>query len=128
MSTPVDEYREKAARIRVLFALGTTSDFYADDGSTIPFVMEACKQAFNDLEQKFGVRVLGTLDDDETMVGPSANWPWTCYVLADAPDRDSVAAVCNQLRTTTVGDSGHRLWRYMRVEARLGRPLFFAEP
>src|SRR5438876_2157441 len=105
MSTPVDEYREKPARIRVLFALGTTPDFYSDDGSTIPLVMEACNEAVNALEQRFGVRVLGTLDDDETMVGPSDAWPWTCYVLADAPDRDAVAAVCNQLRTTTVGDA-----------------------
>src|SRR5437762_9380667 len=105
MATPVDEYREKPPRVRVLFALGTTSDFFSSDDSAIPGVMEACKQAFDDLEGKFGVRVLGTLDDDETMVGPSDGWPWTCYILADAPDRDAVAAVCNQLRTTKVGAS-----------------------
>lgn len=128
MSTPVDEYRQKPERIRVLFALGTTRDFYSDDGSAIPLVMEACKVAFDGLEERFGVQVLGTLDDDETMVGPSDGWPWTCYILADAPSRDAVAEVCNRLRTTEVGDSGQRLWRYLKIEARLGRPLFFAEP
>jgi hypothetical protein len=127
VATPVDEYREKPPRIRVLFAFGVTADFFSSDDSTIPAVMEACKEAFRDLEGKFGVRVLGTMDDDETMVGPSEGWPWTCYILADAPDRDAVAAVCNQLRTTNVGEPGHRLWRYLRVEARLGRPLFFGD-
>jgi hypothetical protein len=127
VSTPVDEYRPKPEQIRVLFALGTTSDFYSDDGSAIPLVMEACKEAFRDLESRFGVHVLGNLDDDETMLGPSDAWPWTCYILADAPSRDAVAAVVNQLRTTTVGESGHRLWRYLKIEARLGRPLFFGQ-
>jgi hypothetical protein len=47
-------------------------------------------------------------------------------VLADAPDRDAVAAVCNLLREVEVEDA--RLWKYLKVEARIGRPLFFAEP
>jgi hypothetical protein len=67
-------------------------------------------------------RVLGTLDDDETMVGTSPNgWPWTFYILADVPDRATVVAACNLFRTITVGE--HRLWKYMRVEARIGREL-----
>ena len=33
-----------------------------------------------------GVRVLGNLDDDQIMVGPSVAFPWTTYVLADVPD------------------------------------------
>jgi hypothetical protein len=36
-----------------------------------------------------------------------------------------VAAVCNLLRATEV--EGARLWKYLKVEARLGRPLFFGE-
>jgi hypothetical protein len=86
--------------------------------------MEACKAAFDDLERRFGVTVLGTLDDDETMVGARTSWPWTCYILAEAPDREAVAAICDQLRETKVDDQT-RLWRYLTVEARMGRPLFF---
>jgi hypothetical protein len=88
--------------------------------------MEALKREFADLEGRFGVRVLGTLDDDETMVGPSGTWPWTCYILAEVPDHAAVAAVCNVLREVEVGDA--RLWKYLKVEARVGRPLFFGEP
>jgi hypothetical protein len=57
------------------------------------------------------------------MVGPSTEFPWTAYILADAPDLESVTAVCNVVREATVGE--HRLWRYLRIEARVGRPLFF---
>ena len=122
----VAPYREKTTEgVRVLFACGVTQGFFELEPARLPEVMEANKEAFSDLEGRFGVRVLGTLDDDETMVGPSDTWPWTCYILADAPDRDAVAAVCNQLRVTNVGPD--RLWKFMKIEARIGRKLFFAE-
>jgi hypothetical protein len=66
-----------------------------------------------------GVEVLGTMDDDQTMVGTSPNgWPWTFYILADVADRQTAVEACNLFRTTPVGE--HRLWKYMRVEARIG--------
>jgi hypothetical protein len=36
-------------------------------------------------------------------------------------DRATVVAACNLFRTIEVGE--HRLWKYMRVEARIGREL-----
>jgi hypothetical protein len=122
----VAPYRESRTGIRVLFAFGLTEDFFNEERTRIPLVMEALKSGFADLEGRFGVRVLGTLDDDETMVGATATWPWTCYILAEAPDHGAVAGVCNLLREVEVG--GARLWKYLKVEARVGRPLFFAEP
>lgn len=121
----VAPYRQ-SERMRVLFAFGVTQDFFNEERARIPAIMEALRREFGDLEARFGVRVLGTLDDDETMVGATSSWPWTCYVLAEAPDRDAVTAVCNLLRETEVEDA--RLWKYLKVEARVGRPLFFAEP
>jgi hypothetical protein len=70
-----------------------------------------------------GVRVLGNIDDDQAMVGPSTSWPWTCYVLADVPDLQTVHAACNLFRTLVVGDGPHKLWKYARIEARTGREL-----
>jgi hypothetical protein len=122
----VAPYRESVSGLRALFAFGLTQAFFAEERSRIPAVMEALESSFADLEQRFGVRVLGTLDDDELMVGATDTWPWTCYILAEVPDRAAVAAVCNLLRATEVGDA--RLWKYLKVEARLGRPLFFGEP
>jgi hypothetical protein len=125
MSTAVSEYR-RDKRLRVLFALGITQEFFSLSQDAIRPVMEACKTAFDGLEERFGVTVLGTLDDDETLVGARDGWPWTCYILAEAPDREAVTKVCNQLRETRVDDAA-KLWKYLTIEARMGRPLFFAE-
>ena len=120
-----DDYREKDAEaLRVLFCFGVTQNFFEADPASVPAVATAITEAFADLGGRFGVRVLGTMDDDELMVGASVAWPWTAYVLADVPDFETVTKVTNLLRETEV--EGARLWKYLRVEARVGRPLFFA--
>jgi hypothetical protein len=121
----VAPYRQNKT-LRVLFAFGLTQDFFAEDRARIPAIMQTLQSGFADLDERFGVRVLGTLDDDETMIGEATTWPWTCYVLAEARDREAVAAVCGLLRELQA--DGVPLWKYLKVEARLGRPLFFAEP
>jgi hypothetical protein len=118
------DYRDKEAReLRVLFCFGVSQSFFDQSAEDVLEVVDAIKRGFEDLRQRFGVTVLGTIDDDELTVGPSSAWPWTAYILADAPDLDSVAGICNLLRETEV--RGDRLWKFMRVEARVGRPLFF---
>jgi hypothetical protein len=117
-------YREKPEQsLRVLFCFGVSQSFFDEDPADVPEIAAAIGKAFEDLSGRFGLRVLGTMDDDELMVGPSVVWPWTAYVLAEAPSLESVTAVCNILREATIGSA--RLWKYLRVEARVGRPLFF---
>jgi hypothetical protein len=67
-----------------------------------------------------GIKVLGTMDDDRLMVGKSDD-AWTFYIMADVADLDTVVAACNLFRTTMVGE--HRLWKYGKIEARVGRAL-----
>ena len=127
MSTPeTASYRNSVTGHRALFAFGLTQDFFSEERSRIPPIMDALLEAFAGLEERFGVKVLGTLDDDEMMIGATDTWPWTCYILAEVPDQSAVAAICNLIRQTEVGDA--RLWKYLKIEARIGRPLFFAEP
>ena len=117
-------YREhESGSLRVLFCLGVSQTFFEEDAENLPDLITAITDAFDDLQGRFGIKVLGTIDDDQIMVGPSPNWPWTAYILADAPSLDAVVAVCNIVRERPVG--GYRLWRYMRIEARVGRELFF---
>lgn len=110
--------------IRTLLCIAVLQNFF-----DLPFdqtgpVWTATKQFLAAVHKMPGVTVLGTIDDDETMVGTSpTGFPWTCYLLGDFPDREAVVAACNLFRTIEVGDQGHRLWRYMRIEARMGRPL-----
>ncbi|MYT28017.1 MULTISPECIES: hypothetical protein [unclassified Streptomyces] len=120
---PAPPAEPPAAPLRTLFCLGVTQDFFAADDALRATVAAAIPPAFDRLGERFGVRVLGTLDDDRLMVGASTAWPWTSYVLADVPDLETVSRVCGIVRDTPVGDS--RLWRYLRFEARVGRPLFF---
>ena len=118
------DYRDRRSdRVRVLFCIGVAQTFFEEEASRLPELIAAIKTAFDDLQGRFGIDVLGTIDDDELMVGPSPSWPWTAYILADAPDLEAVTAVCNLVRETSVGE--HRLWRYLRIEARVGRQLFF---
>ena len=117
-------YRQKQEKsLRVLFCFGVSQSFFEEGSARVPELAGAIAKAFEDLAGRFGVRVLGTMDDDELMVGPSSVWPWTAYILADVPSLEAVTAVCNILRETEVG--ADRLWKYMRVEARVGRALFF---
>jgi hypothetical protein len=115
--------RQQPEQLRVLFAFGLTADFYAADAEHVNAMIEALGQAFDDLAGRFGATVLGGLDDDQLQVGPSPSWPWTCYILADVPSLDTVVTICNLVRETPVLEG--RLWRYLTVEARVGRPLFF---
>ena len=120
-----DDYREKEGRaLRVLFCFGVTQSFFEAEPGSVPGIAAAITEAFADLGGRFGVHVLGTMDDDELQVGASVVWPWTAYVLADVPDLETVAKVTNVLREAEI--EGARLWKYLRVEARVGRPLFFA--
>lgn len=117
-------YREKqTSDLRVLFCMGITQSFFDVDPTRIPTLIEGVKSTFADLGDRFGIRVLGTMDDDELMVGSSSTWPWTAYILADAPSLESVVAICNLVRESEV--EGARLWKYMKIEARVGRQLFF---
>jgi hypothetical protein len=119
-----ENYRDKEGqKLRVLFCIGVMQTFFEEESARVPELAKGISDAFADLGGRFGVEVIGTMDDDELMVGSSATWPWTAYILADAPDLDAVIGVCNIVRDTELG--GSRLWRYMKIEARVGRRLFF---
>ncbi|ALG75219.1 IacB protein [Azospirillum thiophilum] len=109
--------------LRVLFCIGVNQNFFdatADEAKQVWGAFSAMMRGIGELP---GVTVLGNMDDDQIMVGPSANWPWTTYVLADVPDIETVTAACNLFRVTPVGDGTFKLWKYCRVEARVGREL-----
>lgn len=113
-------------KIRALFCGAVLQGFFDLPGKDIPAVLKATGGMLRQIREMPGVDVLGTFDDDETMVGTSpTGWPWTFYILADVPDRAAAVAICNLFRTIEVGE--YRLWKYLRVEARLGRELVMPE-
>lgn len=110
-----------ASPLRVLFCIGVTQNFFDLPQEENVLVLQGYGAMLAAMSKLSGLDVLGTMDDDRLMVGTSPGWPWTCYVLADVADLDTVAAACNLFRTTPVGE--HMLWRYGRIEARVGRAL-----
>lgn len=110
-----------SAPLRVLFCGGVTQNFFDLPREKIGEVWQAYGKMLSALATMPGVKVIGTMDDDRLMVGTSATWPWTFYILADVVDLDTVAAVCGLFRSTPVGE--HNLWRYGKIEARVGREL-----
>ncbi len=102
--------------IRVLFCAGVLPAFFSATTEERKGVFAQCQQVFGDWEERFGVRVIGSLDDDQLQIGPSLTYPWTFYVLADAPDRESVVRIVNQLR-----EGKNPLFQYIKIETRIGR-------
>lgn len=114
-----------ATTLRALLCLGVTPAFFSGDDEERGRVVTATKEAFADLEGRFGVRVISTFDDDTLQVGQSSGFPWTAYLLLEAPSSEAVQQVTDLFRQQPVGQ--YRLWRYYSVECRLGRKLFFGE-
>lgn len=110
--------------MRVLFCINVQQAFFDLPFSDIGPVWKAFGTMMKGIDDLPDVNILGMLDDDETMIGAVASGsPYTAYIMADVPDRDSVQAACNLFRTTQIGDTDYRLWKYCTVEARMGRPL-----
>ncbi|MDW3182758.1 hypothetical protein [Roseobacter sp.] len=109
--------------LRTLLCFNNHQTFFNLPFDQIGAVWKATQELMMGIDQMEGVEIVGTFDDDQTMVGASQGFPFTWYILADFPDRDAVQAACNLLRTITVADQNERLWKYMTVEARMGRAL-----
>ncbi|MGO4584569.1 hypothetical protein AB4Z38_11870 [Arthrobacter sp. 2RAF6] len=110
-----------ATPLRVLFCIGINQNFFDLPKSEIGVVWTAFSGMMADMARMPGVDVIGNMDDDSHLVGPSDGWPWTCYILADVDTQETVKAACNLFRTTMVGE--YALWRYAKIEARIGRAL-----
>ncbi|MBB3664710.1 MULTISPECIES: hypothetical protein [Prauserella salsuginis group] len=114
-----------AQPLRVLFCIGINQNFFdLPSGGIAPGdVWKAFVSMMDGIKEMPGVDFIGDMDDDSHLVGPSDGWPWTCYILADVDSQDTVKAACNLFRTTPVGDGDAKLWRFAKVEARMGRAL-----
>ncbi|MEX2123130.1 MAG: hypothetical protein WD795_04505 [Woeseia sp.] len=103
--------------IRALICVGVLPTFFAASLEERKVVFERCREVFGGWKERYGVDVIASLDDDQVQIGPTFTYPWSMYVLCDAPDREAVIRVVNGLRE---GDPP--LFKYMKLEVRMGRP------
>ncbi len=113
--------------LRVLFCIGINQNFMSAKKEEMGDVWQAFSAMMKGIDTLPGVTVLGIMDDDRIQVGPSTSAPWTCYIMADVPDYNTVVEACNLFRTTPVGNGDYALWKYAKVEARIGRELVVPE-
>lgn len=113
----------ETSAIRTLLCFNNHAAFFNLPFGQIGPVWTATQALMSGIDQMEGVSIIGTFDDDQTMVGASHGFPFTWYMLCDFPSREAVQAACNLLRTIVVGEGDDRLWKYMSVEARMGRAL-----
>lgn len=103
--------------IRALVCAGVLPSFFKATPEERKQVFKRCHEVFSGWGERYGINVLGSLDDDQLQIGPTLGYPWTFYVLCDAPDHATLTKVVNQLR-----EGDQPLYRYVKLEVRLGRP------
>ncbi|WP_019531634.1 hypothetical protein [Dasania marina] len=108
---------------RVLFCIGINQNFMDAKKEEMGDVWQAFSALMSGISNLPGVNVLGVMDDDRIQVGPSADAPWTAYIMADVPDLETIISACDFCRSTPVGDGTYKLWKYCKIEARIGRAL-----
>jgi hypothetical protein len=107
----------------ILLGAATQGWFEATDEERRQRILPRFKQMIAEWAQ-IGAKVLATIDDDLFMVGEPGAPDFTWYLIFEIPSMDVLAAMIHRVRATV---DGVRLDRYIRIEARIGRPFFLLE-
>jgi hypothetical protein len=67
-----------------------------------------------------GARLVGSFDDDLFATGQPLSLPYSIYALYDVDDLSVIVRIVHDLRTS-------ELAHMLRLEARIGRPLFLLD-
>ena len=74
--------------------------------------------------EKLGAAVVASITDDLLSVGAPRSLDYVWFLLFDVPSLDTVAAMIREVRTEV---EGIRLDKFIRWEARIGRPFYARE-
>jgi hypothetical protein len=111
------EYPEPHFRppYRVLVLIASTDGWYAADPSERERVTDDLRMLLRRAESD-GARLLASFDDDLFLTGQPAPLRYSIFLMYDVDDLEVVVRLVHRLRA--------ELGRYLRLEARVGRPLF----
>jgi hypothetical protein len=106
---------------RVLLLAAAAHGWYqAPDTAARERILVAMRRWFAEWEER-GARLLGSFDDDYFLAGQPAALDYSIYVLYEVESLDVIAGLVQLVREEI---DGIRLDSCMRLEARIGRPLF----
>jgi hypothetical protein len=74
--------------------------------------------------EKLGAQVVASFCDDVLQVGPVSANSWAWYLIFEVDELETVAKMIERVRAEV---DGVRLDRYVRFEARVGRPFWARE-
>ena len=104
--------------VRVLVCAGVLPANFDASAEERKYVFDKCREVFGGWKERFGIDVLASLDDDQLQIGPTLGYPWTFYVMCDAPSHEVMIDVVDQLRR------GERpLFKFIKLDVRIGRPV-----
>jgi len=111
------EYPEPHFRppYRVLVLIASTDGWYAASASERETATDDLRTLLRKAEND-GARLLGSFDDDLFLTGQPAPLQYSIFLMYDVDDLEVVVRLVHRLRA--------ELGRYLRLEARVGRPLF----
>jgi hypothetical protein len=101
---------------RVMLLIAATDGWFGAERAEREAATDELSGMLRDAEDR-GARLLASFDDDLFMSGQPAPLPYTIHILYDVEDLSLVVDLVHRLRTSGLG-------RFLRLEARIGRPLF----
>ena len=109
---------EFASPYRVLVLAASTEGWYASVAEERARVLDALRALFGRVGAN-GARLVASFDDDLFSTGQPNSLPYSIYAIFDVDDLSVIVAMVHELRS----ELGHML----RLEARIGRPLFLLD-
>lgn len=103
---------------RVLVLAASTDGWYAAPAPDRERALDELAALFERADAA-GARLVGSFDDDLFATGQPASLPYSIYALYDVDDLAVIVRMVHDLRSAL----GHML----RLEARIGRPLFLLD-
>jgi len=101
---------------RVLVMVAATDAWFEGTAGEREAATDELRAVLREAEDA-GARLLGSFDDDLFLTGQPASLPYTIFVLYDVDDLAVVVSLVHRLRTSALS-------RFLRLESRVGRPLF----
>jgi hypothetical protein len=115
------EYETPAAGppYRVLLLAASTESWYAASAEQRSNALDQLAALLRQMRAD-GAELVGSFDDDLFATGQPLSLPYSIYILVDVDDLAVIVRMTHALRTSELG-------AMIRLEARIGRPLFLLD-
>jgi hypothetical protein len=101
---------------RILVLIGATAGWQAATAEEKALALERMRELLEGVERR-GARLVGSVDDDLFVTGHPTSMAYSISILYDVDDLTPIVEMVHDLRSSELAP-------LLRMEARVGRPLF----